>query len=155
MTIAKARRAQTRVAYGEDILLWSKQQAQALREARFADLDIEHLADEIEDVGKAEKRELASRMAVLLGHLLKWRFQPNKRSKSWRTTIGLQRRRVGLAVKATPSLKALMRDEYWREAVWLDAVALAAKETGRPEDDFPDAPSWPFEKACEPDFWPD
>jgi hypothetical protein len=57
MTIAKARRAQTRVAYGDDVLLWSKQQAQALRDARFADLDIEHLADEIEDVGKAEKRE--------------------------------------------------------------------------------------------------
>ncbi len=155
MTVAKSRRLDIPVSYDADVLLWSEQQVRALRERRFADLDIEHLADEIEDVGKAEKRELASRMAVLLAHLLKWRFQPHKRSKSWRTTIGLQRRRVSLALKATPSLKVLMRDEDWREAVWLDAVALAAKETGRPEDDFPDASPWPFEKACESDFWPD
>ena len=155
MTVAKARRAATLASYKGDILLWSQQQAQALRNRRYEDLDIEHLADEIEDVGKSEKRELASRMAALLAQLLKWRFQSNLRSNSWRATIRLQRRRIALALKATPSLMTGMRDEDWREIVWLDAVALAAKETGRPEDDFPDSNPWSFERARDPDYWPD
>ena len=73
--------------YEKDVILWSQEQARALRERDFSKLDIEHLADEIEDVGKSEKRELANRMAVLLAHLLKWRWQPEKRSASWRRTI--------------------------------------------------------------------
>ena len=93
-------------AYENDVILWAEEQARFLREGRFSELDIEHLADEIEDVGRSEKRELASRMAVLLAHLLKWRLQPEKRSKSWRTTIADtatkdRNRRSG----ETPSLK--------------------------------------------------
>jgi hypothetical protein len=155
MTVAKARGKPPLVRYEDDVLLWAQQQADLLRAKQFADLDLEHLADEIEDVGKSEKRELASRMSVLLAHLLKWRFQPNLRSTSWRTTIGLQRQRIALALKATPSLKATLRESDWREGVWLDAVAHAAKETGRPEDDFPASSPWPYDRACEPDFWPD
>src|ERR1700734_2693147 len=94
-------------AYDKDVILWSQEQARLLRAGRFAELDIEHLADEIEDVGKSEKRELASRMAVLLAHLLKWSRQPEKRSSSWRATIALQRKRIALAIKATRSLKAV------------------------------------------------
>ena len=74
------------------MILWAEEQARYLREGRLSELDIEHLADEIEDVGRSEKRELASRMAVLLAHLLKWRLQPEKRSRSWRTIIADQRR---------------------------------------------------------------
>ncbi len=99
MTVAKARRAHLIASYDDDVLLWSQQQAQALRERRFADLDIEHLADEIEDVGKSEKRELASRMAVLLAHQFKWKFQPHLHSNFWQSTILLQRQRVALVLK--------------------------------------------------------
>ena len=91
--------------YQKDVILWSQEQARALRERDFSRLDIEHLADEIEDVGKSGKRELASRMAVLLAHLLKWRSQPEMRSPSWRNTINLQRKRIVLLIKGTPSLK--------------------------------------------------
>ena len=59
------------ISYDEDVILWSKEQAALLRSGRFAQLDIEHLVDEIEDVGRCEQRELANRMAVLLAHLLK------------------------------------------------------------------------------------
>ena len=90
------------ISYDKDVILWSEQQARLLRAGRFAELDIEHLADEIEDVGKSEKRELASRMAVLLAHLLKWSRQPKMRTNSWRSTIVVQRKRVALAIKATP-----------------------------------------------------
>jgi Domain of unknown function DUF29 len=141
--------------YDRDVIRWSEQQARLLRAGRFAELDIEHLADEIEDVGKSEKREFASRMAVLLAHLLKWSRQPKKRSNSWRSTIVVQRKRVALAIKATPSLKAVMRDPDWREDMWLDALAQAQKETGLAEDELPEACPWTMEEAADPDFWPE
>ena len=72
------------MGYNDDVLLWSREQAELLRSGQFSKLDIEHLADEIEDVGKSEKRELASRMAVLLAHLLKWQHQPSRRSRPCR-----------------------------------------------------------------------
>jgi uncharacterized protein DUF29 len=97
-------------SYDKDVIRWSEQQVRLLRAGRLAELDIEHLADEIEDVGKSEKREFASRMAVLLAHLLKWSRQPMIRGKGWRSTIVDQRKRIALAIKATPSLKAVMRN---------------------------------------------
>jgi hypothetical protein len=118
-------RKPVRAPYDRDIILWSEEQARLLRAGQFAELDIEHLADEIEDVGKSEKRELASRVAVLLAHLLKWRVQPKNRSASWRATINDQRRRIALAIKETPSLKAVMRDPIWQEGVRLDARGQA------------------------------
>src|SRR5271165_1413041 len=99
-----------RTAYDKDVILWSQEQARLLRAGRFAELDIEHLADEIEDVGKSEKRELANRMAVLLAHLSKWNGQPESRTNSWRATISHQRKRIALAIKETSSLKRVMRD---------------------------------------------
>jgi hypothetical protein len=158
---ASARRARTasrRVAaasYYKDVILWSNEQARLLRAGRFAELDIEHLADEIEDVGKSEKREFASPMAVLLAHLLKWRVQPEKRSPSWRATIDVQRKRLALAIKQTPSLKAAMRDRDWREDVWLDALAQVCRDTGLVYEDLPEASPWTMEQAADAEFWPD
>jgi hypothetical protein len=152
MTTPKLKDA--RVRYEHDVLLWSQQQARFLREGRFAELDIEHLADEIEDVGKSEKRELANRCAVLLAHLLKGVVQPEKRSNSWRATIRDQRRRIALAIKEAPSLKSVMRDPDWREDMWLDAREQARKETGIANEDIPETPPWAMEQACDPDFWP-
>jgi hypothetical protein len=136
------------------VILWSEEQARLLRAGRFAELDIEHLADEIEDVGKSEKRELASRVAVLLAHLLKWTLQPEIRTNSWRT-IKDQRRRVALAINETPSLKAVMRDPVWQEDIWLDARAQAQKETGLAADELPQTCPWTMEQAADPDFWPE
>ena len=116
--------------YDKDVILWSQEQARPLCAMRFAELDIEHLADEIEDVGKSEKRELASRVAVLLAHLLKWSGQPENRSKSWRATIVLQRKRIALALKATPSLKAVMRDPIWREDMWARRACSGQRRNG-------------------------
>jgi hypothetical protein len=158
---ASARRPRTasrRVAaasYDKDVILWSEEQARLLRAGRFAELDIEHLADEIEDVGKSEKREFASRMAVLLAHLLKWRVQPEKRSPSWRATIVVQRKRLALAIKQTPSLKAVMRDRDWREDVWLDALAQACRDTGVVYEDLPETCRWTIEQAADAEFWPE
>jgi hypothetical protein len=141
--------------YDKDVILWSQEQARLLRAGRFAELDVEHLADEIEDVGKSEKRELASRVAVLLAHLLKWSGQPENRSKSWRATIVLQRKRIALALKTTPSLKAVMRDPIWREDMWLDALAQASEETGLALEDLPETCPWTMDQAAEQDVWPE
>jgi hypothetical protein len=141
--------------YDKDVILWSEQQARLLRAGRFAELDVEHLADEIEDVGKSEKREFASRMAVLLAHLLKSSRQPKMRTNSWRSTIVVQRKRVALAIKATPSLKAVMRDPDWREDMWLDALAQAQNETGLALEDLPATCPWTMDQVADQDFWPE
>ncbi|HEY3621840.1 MAG TPA: DUF29 domain-containing protein [Roseiarcus sp.] len=143
------------ISYDKDVILWSEKQARLLRAGRFAELDVEHLADEIEDVGKSEKREFASRMAVLLAHLLKWSRQPKMRTNSWRLTIVDQRKRIALAIKATPSLNAVMRDPDWREDIWLDARAQVRKETDLTEDELPEACPWTMQQAADQDFWPE
>ena len=91
-------------------------------------------------MGKSEKRELASRMAVLLMHLLKWQFQPERQSASWRRTIKEQRIRLDLAIKETPSLKTSLIDEDWIKGAWADAVSKAIDETG--VDTFPEDCPW-------------
>ncbi len=116
--------------YDKDVILWSEEQSRLLRARRFSELDLEHLADEIEDVGRSEKRELANRMALLIAHLIKWKSQPDNRTSSWRATINDQRKRIALAIKETPSLKAVMRVPDWQEDVWLDARSQARKEVG-------------------------
>ncbi len=142
-----------RTPYDSDVILWSEEQARLLRARRFSELDLEHLADEIEDVGRSEKRELASRMAVLLAHLIKWRIQRDSRGSSWRATIRDQRKRIALALKETPSLKTVMRNADWIEGVWLDARAQARHETGL--DDLPEVCPWTMEQATEEEFWPE
>jgi hypothetical protein len=139
--------------YDRDVILWAEEQARLLRAGHFSELDIEHIADEIEDVGKAEKRELASRMAVLLAHLLKWRFQPEKRTNSWRSTIKTQRQRIELALRATPSLMSVLRDSDWQRDAWLDARTQAERETGL--EDLPEDCPVTFEDARDPEFWPE
>ena len=65
--------------YETDVVAWASEQARLIRAGRFDLVDREHIAEEIEDVGKSEQRELATRMAVLLAHLLKWQHQPERR----------------------------------------------------------------------------
>src|SRR5208283_622252 len=104
---------------------------------------------------KSEKRELANRMAVLLARLLKWSRQQENRTNSRRATISHQRKRIALALKETPSLKTVMRDRDWQEAVWLDTRALARTETGLAGDDLPESCPWMMELAADADFWPE
>ena len=82
--------------YEKDIIVWATEQAALLRAGKLSALDIEHIAEEIEDVGKSEKRELSFRMAVLLSHLLKWECHADRCSKSGANTIGDQRKRIAL-----------------------------------------------------------
>ncbi|MGI8839223.1 MAG: DUF29 domain-containing protein [Caulobacteraceae bacterium] len=142
-----------RTAYETDVVAWSREQAALLRAGRLSALDVEHIADEVEDVGKSEQRELASRLAVLLAHLLKWSHQPQRRGRSWEFTIREQRRALMLHLEAMPSLAATLRDPRWLAAVWSDALAKAAEETGL--TNFPETCPWTRAAIFDPDFLPD
>lgn len=139
--------------YETDIVAWASEQAELLRSRQWAALDIENIAEEIEDVGKSERRELDSRVAVLIRHLLKWKFQTGKRSKSWRDTIDLQRLRVADRLRRTPSLKHFLSDETWLQETWHDGLSLAMGETGL--DDLPRLPIWTVDQLRDPEFYPD
>ena len=139
--------------YQQDVVAWARQQAALLRAGQFSELDIEHLAEEIEDVGKSEQRELANRMAVLLAHLLKWQFQPGRRGSSWQRTIVEQRRGIEKRLRRTPSLNAVLNEAEWWEEIWSDAVAAAAAETGA--SSFPEDCPWSGEQVLSADFWPE
>lgn len=138
--------------YDSDVIAWAEQQASLLRTGRFDELDIEHVAEEIEDVGKSEQRELANRMSVLLMHLLKWHYQPERRGASWRNTITAQRHAIAVRLRRTPSLKATLRDAGWWEQVWADAVADATTETGL--SGFPKTCPWTPDQIQDPGWLP-
>ena len=142
------------IAYNKDIIAWANEQAALIRAGRFDLLDIEHIAEEIEDVGKSEQRELESRMAVLIAHLLKWQFQPTHRGMSWERTIKDQRKMVQKRVKQTPSLKASLLDTEWIDDAWTDATLQAAKETGIELIKFPQACPWTMEQVLDDEFLP-
>lgn len=120
--------------YESDFYAWTQQQATLLRNQDLEKLDMVNLIEEIEEMGRREKRELESRLEVLLMHLLKWQFQPNLRSRSWELTIKEQRLRLAKLLKENPSLKAIL-SEYVVSAYAL-AIISAEKETGL--DTFPE-----------------
>ncbi len=140
--------------YDGDVVAWAQEQARLLRARRFEALDIEHLAEEIEDVGKSEQRELASRMAVLLAHLLKWALQPERRGRSWEATIRHQRERIARRIARTPSLKASVADPDWWADAWGDARLQTTQETGIGFDRFPQDCPWCPDEVTDPEFWP-
>ena len=101
--LTKDRRA-SETTHGGDFFLWAHEQALALSEGRWDALDVANLVDEVQDLGRSQKREISSRTTVLLQHLLKWKFQPKGRSSSWRGTIREQRRALNEELDDSPSL---------------------------------------------------
>jgi hypothetical protein len=138
--------------YELDFYAWANQQAQLLRAGKVSEADIAHIAEEIESMGRTEKRELVSRLTVLLLHLLKWQFQPALRCPSWRNSVRVQR--IGLAshLRDNPSLKSVL-GEAIAEAYRIAEIE-AENETGIAEDTFPTECPWPFEQLMAEDFWP-
>jgi hypothetical protein len=145
--------AMTTISYDADIVAWANEQARLIRAGRLDRLDLEHIAAEIEDVGKSEQRELASRMAVLIAHLIKWQYQAERQSNSWRRTIKEQRKALAFHLKQMPSLKPRLADAEWQGAIWADAVTLAINETGMGAA-FPDDCPWTIEQILADDFLP-
>jgi uncharacterized protein DUF29 len=140
-------------SYHTDFYAWTMEQATLLREGRLASADVANIAEEIESMGRAEKRELVNRLTILLLHLLKWHFQPGFRSASWNSSIREQRIRLRDHLDDNPSLKAELDDAFAR--AYKLAVIAAARETGLPEADFPKTRPYDFKQVVGDEFWPD
>lgn len=139
--------------YDVDHRAWLKQQADLLKNGRFTAVDTTHLIEELEaEVGNYE-RELNRRLRVLLAHLLKWKYQSDQRSSSWKGTIRVQRKDIGRLLKRNPSLKRFVEAEI--EDAYPDAVELASDETALLEDTFPASCEWEESEILNPDFWPE
>jgi hypothetical protein len=139
--------------YDRDFYAWANEQAALLRAGRLDQADIANIAEEIESIGRSEKRDLVNRLEAVLLHLLKWQFQPGLRGNSRRLSIREQRFRLENHLADNPSLRARL-DEAMQEAYRL-AVIGAERETGLAGSAFPARLAYSFEQAMDPEFWPE
>ncbi|WP_333879329.1 DUF29 domain-containing protein [Methylobacter sp.] len=139
--------------YEQDFYGWTQEQAALLRAGRLNDLDIENLIEEVETMGRSEKRELESRLTVLLLHLLKWKYQEVRRGRSWELSIDEQRIQFRKTLKENPGLKPFL-DEMTVDAYKL-SVIQASRETKISKSVFPAACPWSLEQITDDHFFPD
>lgn len=146
----------TTTLYDTDFYAWTQRQAELLRAEEFDEVDWNNLIEEIETLGRSDKREVDSRLEVLLMHLLKWRYQTAPRGlprgKSWRVTVDEQRRRLEKLLKESPSLHAQL-DTFVAEA-YPGAIRAATVETGLPASTFPAECPWTPAQVLDEAFWP-
>ena len=138
--------------YEADFYQWSLEQARLLRSREWKSVDVEHLAEEIEDMGKGVRREWESRLKVLIVHLLKWVFQPELRGVSWQLTIQEQRDQLHELLADNPSLKNQMTASL--ERTYPRAVKRTALETSLMEETFPTECPFHLEDILNESFWP-
>ena len=141
------------INYEKDFYSWTQEQAALLKDGRFSELDIDNLIEEVESMGRSEKRELESRLTVLLLHLLKWKYQEVRRGRSWQLSIDEQRIKFEEILNENPGLK-LALDEIIRDAYRL-AVIQAARETKITKAVFPECCPWNLAQLIEDEFYPD
>jgi Domain of unknown function DUF29 len=142
-----------RVDYEEDFYAWTAEQARLLRSGELTSIDVANIAEEIESLGRSDKRAIESRLTVLLMHLLKWQIQSKMRSQSWSGTILEQRRRIEKLLRESPSLRASV-NEALAEA-YSDAREAASNDTGLPETDFPTECPFTVEQVLSRSFLPE
>ena len=138
--------------YDDDYYLWLRQTAKLISQGEFSEVDTVNLVEEIEDMGKREKRAVESNLTVLLAHLLKYKYQPQKRSNSWTGTIIEHRRRIKKAFRDSPSLKQYFYDIF--EATYQDAIRAAVGETGLDVKTFPQSSPFSQDEVMNDDFYP-
>ena len=143
----------TTSTYERDFYAWSQEQADLLRAQSFAEIDLDHLIEELDAMGARERRELISRLKVLLAHLLKWQFQPQLRGRSWEATIKEQRLSLQDLVDETPSFEAILEQQAIPKAYRL-ARLLAVKETNLEECTFPQECPYSLKETRDLDFYP-
>jgi hypothetical protein len=132
--------------YDRDFYAWTSEQAKLLRNGRAEELDWTNIAKEIETMGNSLQDQLTSRLGVLFGHLLEWRYQPGRRGSSWRLTIiAGQRRWIDRLLRRNPSLQHQLSETL--ADAYGDALLATERETGLPTDTFPAVCPWTFEQV--------
>ena len=143
----------TKTDYDTDFDAWLQAQVAALRARQWDALDVEHLVEEVEELRKTEQRGVRSQLRLILSHILKWVYQPEKRTDSWRSTIANGRVLVQEDLADSPTLAR----ELDTLAAWAYPRARrdAAKETGLPLATFPETCPWVLDQVLDEDFWPE
>lgn len=139
--------------YDKDFYMWTVHNAELIRQGKLSEVDLEHVAEEIESMGKSDRRELINRLALLLSHLLKWQYQPERCGNSWKYTIKTQRFEVAELLKDSPSLKYELDKQL--EHAYEKALLLAVEETGLSQTTFPRSCSFSLDQVLDSDFFPD
>lgn len=143
----------TKAAYDVDFYAWTQAQAEALRSKDWPALDLNNLAEEIESLGKRDRRAVESYLEVRLRHGLKWVYQPKRRSRSWRRTLALTQQRLARVLRDNPGLRTHL--PVLMASAYADARKLAATETGLPLTTFPESCPWSPAQVLDEDFWPE
>ncbi|WP_414569258.1 DUF29 domain-containing protein [Nostoc sp. CCY 9925] len=138
--------------YETDFYAWTQEQVSLLKTQQWEQLDTLNLIEEIETLGRKERQELRNRLGVLLGHLLKWKFKPEKRSNSWLGTIREQRVQIKLLFQDSPSLKPYLDGVFF--SVYELGLALAIRETELDENVFPEICPYTLDETLNPEFLP-
>jgi hypothetical protein len=141
-------------SYDSDFFEWTQQTAELIRQGRLQEADLEHVAEEIADMGKRDRREVRSQFVELLMHLLKWQLQPTLRgTPSWRATIVKQRQQLALVLEDSPSLRRVPEKEL--SAMYKSAVVRAIAETGLARSSFPASCPFSVRETIDPHFFPE
>ena len=154
MNIQLQEQAQVNLAslYEQDYYLWLTTTAEILQSNNLSQLDLPNLIEEIQDMARSEKNALESNLCIILMHLLKYKYQAEKRTNSWRYTIREHRRRIRKAFRNSPSLKPYFHQVF--AECYEDARKLAADETGLPLKTFPDEAMFTPEETLDPEYLP-
>ncbi|GAP98372.1 DUF29 domain-containing protein [Leptolyngbya sp. NIES-2104] len=136
--------------YQTDYQLWIQDTVEKLKHQDYSQVDWENLLDEIEDMGKSERRSLASNLTIVLLHLLKWQYQCDRRSESWRLSIVEHQIRIEEALEDSPSLKRYLEEIL--EKQYRKAIRLASAETGLPSETFPSKCPYVIDKVLKADL---
>lgn len=138
--------------YNQDFYQWTQQQAALLRQKQFNLVDVENLAEEIESMGRSDRRAIGSHLRNILLHLLKWRYQPRRRGTSWESSVGNGRDDIASLLKESPSLvpqlPVLVTEEYPR------ARRQASRQTRLPLTTFPESCPFTVDEIIG-DWWPE
>ena len=138
--------------YETDFYAWTQEQAKLLRKCQWSQLDLPNLIEEIESLGKQERQELRNRLSILLGHLLKWQYQPQQRSRSWLSTIRVQRRDTQRLIQDNPSLKPYLPEAF--QEAYQNGRDLAVGETDLPLKTFPQNCLYSLDEILGSRFYP-
>ena len=138
--------------YDTDFYAWIQEQAKLLKHQQWNQLDLPNLIEEIESLGKQQRAELRNRLNVLIGHLLKWEYQAERRSRSWLMTIRVQRRDTQELLEENPSLKPYLEEAL--EKVYESGRDLAVGETNLPLKTFPENCPYTLEEIFRDGFYP-
>ncbi len=138
--------------YDQDFYAWALHSADLLRQGKFKEIDVEHMAEEIESMGKRDRRQLVNRLAVLIAHLLKWQFQPELRGRSWKLTIREQRIKVAQLLDDSPSLNHELVNKL--NDAYAQAIVKAAREADLMENNFPEQCPYSLDQCLDGEFFP-